>query len=56
MWQLTRAIRLRRVAFGSPPYSGQSQKSLTETLTQAGSTAAKLIAGDKGFSALTTKL
>ena len=56
MWQLTRAITLRRVAAGFIPYPGPSQKGLTETLTEAGSTAAKLIAGDKGFSALTTKL
>ena len=44
-----------RIALGFTPYSRQSQKGLTETLTEAGFTAVKLVTGDKGFCGLATK-
>jgi ubiquinone/menaquinone biosynthesis C-methylase UbiE len=44
-----------RIALGFTPYSGQSQTGLTETLTEAGFTAIKLVTEDKGFCALVTK-
>ena len=44
-----------RIALGFTPYSGQSQTGLTETLTEAGFTAAELVTGDKGFCAVVTK-
>jgi ubiquinone/menaquinone biosynthesis C-methylase UbiE len=44
-----------RIALGFTPYSVQSQTGLTETLTEAGFTAIKLVTEDKGFCALVTK-
>ena len=44
-----------RVALGFTPYSGQPDSGLTETLTAAGFTQARVVKSDEGFCALATK-
>ena len=44
-----------RIALGFTPYSGQSNKGLTETLTAAGFEKASVVETSKGFCALATR-